>query len=258
MRVLRDGPALRVRRERSSDQLFPLRRLSRVVVQGPAEWDTAALLGCAEAGIPIVFLGADGLVRATVAGAVVKHAAHPLNSLFDELCEEPARIPAYRDWVAGLSQQARHDVVREHGKHTWPLEAQALLALFDEKTENFVRSADLKKFSARVTGMLRALVSSHLVHTGIAAHRPALAVAELDLITDLSNILSWALLPRRLVYIRRLSRAAERAGNSFAVLKPADAARFFESQTARIAQALEVLLRRLHIRLQEALESYGR
>ncbi|MBK7543164.1 MAG: CRISPR-associated endonuclease Cas1 [Candidatus Competibacteraceae bacterium] len=50
------------------DALDTLRRLARVISQGPVDWHCEALLGCAEAGVPVVFLRGDGAVRAYAFG----------------------------------------------------------------------------------------------------------------------------------------------------------------------------------------------
>ncbi len=59
-RVGVDGSALRVVTHAQAEVFFPLRRVSRVVVTGKVEWETAALLACLEYGVPVAFRGRDG------------------------------------------------------------------------------------------------------------------------------------------------------------------------------------------------------
>jgi len=47
LEVVLDGPALRVQTESTAPRLFPLRRLSRVIVSGDVMWELPALLACA-------------------------------------------------------------------------------------------------------------------------------------------------------------------------------------------------------------------
>lgn len=61
LHVSLDGPALRVRKQRSDDRRFPLERISRVVVFGSANWAWEARLACEDSGIVVCFLREDGL-----------------------------------------------------------------------------------------------------------------------------------------------------------------------------------------------------
>lgn len=62
-----DGPALRVSQEGCAERLYPLRRIGRVHTNMRADWEQDALLACAQAGIPVVFLD-DGRVIARLLG----------------------------------------------------------------------------------------------------------------------------------------------------------------------------------------------
>ena len=57
-----EAVALRVKAHERADSFYPLRRISRVVVTGKVEWQTAALLACLEYGIPVAFRGRDGVL----------------------------------------------------------------------------------------------------------------------------------------------------------------------------------------------------
>ncbi|MDT8283527.1 MAG: CRISPR-associated endonuclease Cas1, partial [Gammaproteobacteria bacterium] len=63
-RVLLDGRSLRVRMQAEADRLFPLKRLSRIMVNCRVIWATNALLACAQAGIPVHFVRHDGTLCA--------------------------------------------------------------------------------------------------------------------------------------------------------------------------------------------------
>lgn len=60
--VVLEAVALRVKAFDQADSFYPLRRISRVVVTGKVEWQTAALLACLEYGIPVAFRGRDGVL----------------------------------------------------------------------------------------------------------------------------------------------------------------------------------------------------
>lgn len=57
---LDDGVALHVSAAGRARSLYPLTRLARVVCGVSAEWDTAALLACLRAGVPVLFHDAHG------------------------------------------------------------------------------------------------------------------------------------------------------------------------------------------------------
>jgi hypothetical protein len=57
---LDDGVALNVSAEGRARSLYPLQRLARVVCGSTTEWDTAALLACLRAGVPVLFHDAHG------------------------------------------------------------------------------------------------------------------------------------------------------------------------------------------------------
>ncbi|MEA3274002.1 MAG: CRISPR-associated endonuclease Cas1, partial [Pseudomonadota bacterium] len=67
-RVDLDGPALRVRREKRAEQLFPLQRISRVYSAERVDWASEALLACAGLGISVLFVDDEGEVVARLLG----------------------------------------------------------------------------------------------------------------------------------------------------------------------------------------------
>jgi len=64
-----ESPALQVTVPDLAEQWFPLQRVSRIVVTGKVQWQTEALLACAEQGISVTFLDESGDVSARWLGA---------------------------------------------------------------------------------------------------------------------------------------------------------------------------------------------
>jgi hypothetical protein len=91
-----DGPALRVRTLGRADGLYPLGRVSRVVVFGGAEWRTDALLACADRGIPVTFADAGGRPRAWL--VPVSPRPMPLAERIRELRGRADWVCRYQDW----------------------------------------------------------------------------------------------------------------------------------------------------------------
>lgn len=94
--VVLDGPALRVRTPGRADGLYPLGRVSRVVVCGAAEWRTEALLACADRGIPVTFVERDGRPRAWLVPMLPRPL--PLTERIQELLARPDWASRYQDW----------------------------------------------------------------------------------------------------------------------------------------------------------------
>lgn len=94
--VMLDGPALRVRTLGRADGLYPLARVSRVVVFGYAEWRTNALLACADRGIPVTFVGSGGQPRAWL--VPVSPRPMPLGDRLRELLDRSDWQSLYQDW----------------------------------------------------------------------------------------------------------------------------------------------------------------
>lgn len=94
--VLLDGPALRVRTPGRADGLYPLGRVSRVVVFGSAEWSINALLACADRGIPVTFIEPGGRPRAWLVPVLPR--PMPLAERIQELLARPDWSSCYADW----------------------------------------------------------------------------------------------------------------------------------------------------------------
>ena len=105
LRIRLEAPALCVKAESDADRLYPLRRVERIQVSGPVEWETAALLACVDSGISIQFLDRHGQTRGRLVGCgQVNHSlAENLQRLFDR----PGWRPWYRQWcwARGLQTQ---------------------------------------------------------------------------------------------------------------------------------------------------------
>lgn len=98
-----DGPALKVTMKSQSSRLFPLRRLSRVHVIGPATSGLDALLHCAERQVPVAFFTVKGKLRCQLYFPVL---ANTLLSHWFEHVEFDCDIKQlYELWLEG---QTRH------------------------------------------------------------------------------------------------------------------------------------------------------
>jgi hypothetical protein len=100
-RVRLDGPALRVDGGGRAPGRYPLRRLARVVSASDVDWSTEALLGCLQAGVPIVFRSQRGDEQGWCFGP--RRRETTLAGLLREALSRPewdARFDAWRAAVA--------------------------------------------------------------------------------------------------------------------------------------------------------------
>ncbi len=97
-RILRDGPALRLRRPGHGDQLLPLRRIRQINSFGAIHWDTEALLACARAGIPVNFCTQQGETRARFLPPKPPSVA-PLGQLLEDCLLHRQCSATLQDWL---------------------------------------------------------------------------------------------------------------------------------------------------------------
>lgn len=94
--VALEAVALRVKAYERADSFYPLRRISRVVVTGKVEWQTAALLACLEYGIPVAFRGRDGVLVGHCLSD--RSSQTPLEELLHACADNAAGDALYQQW----------------------------------------------------------------------------------------------------------------------------------------------------------------
>jgi len=258
LRVLRDGPALRVRAPASADRLFPLHRLRQVVVSGRVEWCTDALLVCADANIPISFLAGEGRLRARLLAADTGSSIINLGDALEMMLDRPDGHQAYLDWVSGCAHQARLQLVHSADRGVWPTQPAVMRKMLFERARHYVRAPDLRRFDRQLNALLNAHLSQLLYSSGIACDSALLAVRDINLIRDFGNILIWHLQNAKLRFLKRRYHRARRNGQAFSELQLATTATFYESRTAHIEDEFNRLLQRFHRHLIEVIDSHGK
>lgn len=91
-----EAVALRVKAHDKADSFYPLRRVSRVVVTGKVEWQTAALLACLEYGIPVAFRGRDGVLVGHCLSD--RSSRTPLEELLHACADSAEGDALYQNW----------------------------------------------------------------------------------------------------------------------------------------------------------------
>ena len=237
MTVSLDGPALRVSRSGCADRRFPLRRISRVMVSGGVSWSTGALLACADEGIGVCFLKADGTPRARWIGRATKRSE--LAQRWQDFLDRPDWPDLYTRWRVASSRRAVRICAWRMG---WSPtgDPRTMNQAICEATRAIVNVEDLRSVRRRLYGLAQARALEELGRKGLNAGDVSVA----HLVPDLVTAIQWGLRPeltRWLVHRgrRRIPQPAEFEFDTRA------AAFFFERHSALIEFHLRDTLGRL-------------
>ncbi len=185
-----DGPALRVRQPERAAVFYPLARLARVLSKGGVRWTCDALLACADAGVPVVFMDGEGGVRGYLFGP-----SSGEDGLYQRLRAGLCRsdgLSRYADWrrvMAGHARRALEQQLRQAGVCPGPMLAWRGLAPGGLRAAVAAREAAILR---RLRGLLAGPSAQLLVEAGLDAARLA-HLEPLHLVDDLAELLVWAL-----------------------------------------------------------------
>lgn len=228
-----DGPALRISRLDSAERLIPLRRVTRVHTSPRVDWEQAALLACADVGIPVLFIDDDGRVIARLLGRPGQRDELRNRMLeFLLLPEAPAML---RHWIDRHRQRAARWAAIKLG---WRPSIERAAEIRRQVNKTAVRLAgpeSAERSRQWLRGLAYGWMEAHLADLGFAGSTELGQVGQPALAADLTDILFWYLEPARIGWLMRRRHAAERKRE---VLEPPtyrDAVQVFESGQARAA-----------------------
>jgi CRISPR associated protein Cas1 len=231
MQVDYEEPALQVTMPARARQLFPLLRISRVVVSGYVLWSMEALLACADAGIAIVFIANDGEIRARWLGCNNRR-QRLLQSVLDMLqcCDAFDR---YQDWLRGMRRMAVRSAARRLGFADWR-DADALaLEMWLENTGQ----VGWQGVETRLQSLLMSTVLAYLGEYGLDARSGGLLQGRLNLPGDLCTLLVWDFYPALYVWQKRCHNQS--TGHR-------DLIEFYERRSQRTENLLRGTMNKLH------------
>ena len=185
-----DGRALRVRRPERAAVLYPLARLARVLSKGAVQWSCEALLGCADAGVPVVFMDGEGGVRAYLFGP-----SSGEDALYRRLraclrrSSGPKRYASWRRSMADHARQALEQQLRQTG--ACPEQVLGWHGLAPLGRDSLAAAPD-EAVLRRLRGLLAGLSAQLLAEAGLSAEQLA-DLEPLALVDDLAELLGWAL-----------------------------------------------------------------
>ncbi len=196
-----DGPALRVRQPERAAVFYPLARLARVLSKGGVRWHCEALLACAEAGVPVVFLDGDGGVRAYLFGPSSGGDALYLRLRVCLGCSDG--LSRYADWRRVMADHARR-ALEQQLRRTGVCSGPVLAWRGFTPVGHLAAARDATVFH-RLRGLLAGTSAQLLVEAGLNAARLA-HLEPLDLVGDLAELLGWALAGPVLTVLERGDR----------------------------------------------------
>lgn len=185
-----DGPALRVEQPERAAMFYPLARLARVLSKGRVQWSCAALLACADGGIPVVFLDARGGVRGYLFGSLAGE-----DSLYHRLRDCLRRVDGvrgYRDWRCMMVAHAQRALERQLRQAAVDLDSMVAGQPIRSDREVRFGTGPHLQLPPPLFGLLAGLSAQLWVEAGLNAQRLA-DLEPLPLVDDLARLLGWAL-----------------------------------------------------------------
>ncbi len=190
MAVELDGRSLRVLQVERAALLYPLMRLARVLSKGEVRWSCEALLACAAASVPVVFLDREGNVRGYLFGPAsggdmlypCLRAGIRRSGGWGRYADWRRTMRSHAQWT--LEQQLRRANVIQDQVLVWmgwrPVGQGAVNGILDAPVVRCLH------------GVLTGLSAQLLMEAGLSAER--LDILEpLPLVDDLAELLEWVL-----------------------------------------------------------------
>jgi hypothetical protein len=243
LQVSLDGPALCVEGESRADGRYPLSRVTRVVVRGPVEWRTEALLACLRSGIPVTFLDHRGDAEALCFGA--RHRERGLGSYLREFLDLANWRDQYAIWFSAMERRAVLNACRALGLRLDDLRPeQARQAILNSQSRRFW-GVRLGPYYRYLKGLLVSHTAEVLSRAGLEADLMCWRREGLNLVLDFARLQEWDLH----ALVRALLDAAPQPRDlSHRALTAA-----FEAQAAQRDRRIEVCLHSFERWLRELL-----
>lgn len=182
--VCLDGPALKVQQLHAAELRFPLARISRIVVSGEVSWSTDALLACADAGIVVCFLRADGRPRARWIGKPTSRSTFTQH--WRDFLDRPDWEEQYGNWRTNLRRHAMRFCAMRLGMPRNRTRNLPSMAVADANDAAPCRSA-----KSHLYGLAYARGLNELAALGFGSSDPSLRLVA----PDLAIFVQWGLHP---------------------------------------------------------------
>ncbi len=230
MIVTFEVPALSVSMADKTRQLFPLSRISRVVVSGTVDWSMAALFACADNGITLVFLNSLGEVRCKWLGQT--KCKQPMIKSFVDLLQRTNAQQCYKNWYLAMDRMAVRSAARRLRFIDWEYANRREVNLWFKQ----LLSNDWIVILNMIESFILSTVLKFMSDFGLDSRCEYLMVGHINLTEDLSRILIWDFYPALLAWEKQCSVAPGQV----------QLVSFYETRSQRVDHLIQGLLNRLH------------
>jgi hypothetical protein len=239
-----EGPALSIRVKGEAERLMPLRRISRILANERTELTTAALLGCADRGISILFVDAEGAVRGRLLGAPGER--QEIRQRLVDLLDRPDWRELYGGWLYAQQRRAALRVQRRMHIDLGSISPTSTDRRISEEAVRLAGPREAARSGRWLEEQLYAWMLHHIQTLGLAAQSELGHDGQPDLVADLSAVLRWYGEPIRIGWLRRRAEWAQRTGRAPAAVTRHDVIRLYQRHGSRLALFGRELTNRLH------------
>ncbi len=239
-----DGPSLRIVQLDKAVRLYPLRSLSRILVQRRVEWALEALLACAERGITVVFFDDNGEILARVLGK--PGARDEMYHRMNEFLMLPQAEGMYRYWREDLRSKAAHWAGIKLRTPQYARDTAACREWINRQASHYAGGDTATKSHQWLRSLAYDWMEGHLQDLGFGRQSELARAGEPALARDLTEIFIWYLEPAYLGWLKRRWLAARRKQQSLRPPTRRDLVRLFESRAARSAKRGREITSLLH------------
>ncbi len=245
VRIDLDGPALKISETRRKVTHVPLRLISRMIMSESVRFSSEVLLACAQRGIVMLMVDADGAPLARVLGCTGQQQTFAQRLL--DLTTRPDWQERYDNWLLSMRRRIsttlvnRLEAPRYLAAHPGQLDAwiaQALDFMSDDKSLNETAQA-----LQRIT---YAWMFMRLQELGLGADSEEWQTAEIDLVQDLSRLLAARVQIIRFGFHRRRHEWLVQSGRKVKPVERVEAVALFEKAMGRIDKLGADIVNRLH------------
>jgi len=232
-----DAPALKVRVADKAPQLFPLQRVSQVIVQGRVQWQTDALLACAKEGITVIFVDNQSVVARLLGHKGERQCVLQRLAALIAHAEGEA---LYRTWLRSMERMVVQSAAKRLTHEITVISTSQFQLFINEQKRNLPVQPAESVFQT-MEGFLHAQVIQLCYEFGLDAESELLHEQWLDLPNDLTQLLLWDWQVPLLIWLESLSELP-------VYHQQVD---FYHQRSQRVGKLFRGLINKLHCWLVE-------
>ena len=244
-----DGAALRISTQDAAPRWYPLRLVSRILANDQAQFSTAALLACAEAGITLIFIANCGAIRARLLG--IPGTRQQTRQRLIDLQFLPDWRDRYNRW-RWVTEWWVIDRLRPRlgipARLAHLAEIQAWLRFEVQRHCDPDTDATSYRWLAELSHAWR---TEQTPARGFGARSELWLDGGPDLVGHLAALHAWHLEPLRLGWLRARAEAARHVQRPPHPIRRWDLVCLYQAHAAQLAQQCRAILDRLHLWLVE-------